>query len=477
MKLVSVEFAVFAGVLLTLYYRIPGHRQWKLLLLAGSLFTLRSGWRNLCFLLATSGSTFLAVGKMEKNKQAFEKSRARKKNRGILALCLGLNFGLLLWCKASLLTGFGLLPLGISFYTFQTMGYAVDVCRGTASGEKNFFRFHLFASYFPLMVQGPICRYPQLAPHFFGVHTYDEKQVSFGLQRMLWGYFKKLVVADRLAPVVMALHSVENSGAAFFLMSLCYAIEIYGDFTGGIDVVLGLSQALGIELPENFQLPFSAKSVAEYWRRWHITLGEWMKRYIFYPISVSRPMLRLGKWMKRRWGFPGNRLPVYAATIVTWIATGLWHGLTPNFLLWGMLNCALILLEQQIPARLRLPEGKWVDRFRMVRTFLLMNLIRVCDLYPDPGDYFRAMTAGANVAALTGNIPLKPEDYGVLAGGIVLMAAVSRFQHQGKSVRRWLWRKPDWVRWGLLFGLFLLILLMGRYGAGYEATNFIYNQF
>ena len=477
MKLTSIEFACFAGALVALYYRIPGRYQWKLLLAASTLFYLRGGWQTLGYLAAASGSVFLAAGKMEQNKASMTRPEARKRNRKWLLLCLGLDLGMLFFCKARLLTGKWLLPLGISFYTFQMLGYLIDVYRGKTEGQGDFWKFHLFASWFPLLVQGPICRYDQLAPQLLGEREFDGRQVSFGFQRMLWGYFKKLVVADRLAPAVAALRQIDDSGAAFFLLSLLYAVEIYADFTGGIDVVLGFSQALGMELPENFDLPFSAKSVAEFWRRWHITLGEWMKDYIFYPVSVSRPMLRLGRYARQRWGSWGKRLPVCIATILTWGATGLWHGLTPNFLVWGMMNCGVILLSQMLPARLHLPQGKRWDRFRMVRTFLLMNCIRVCDLFPDPGDYFGRMLARPNMAALTGALPLTLADWGILAFGIALMCSVSRFQSRGGSVRRWLGRQKQWVRWGMLFGLILLVLLLGRYGVGYEASNFIYNQF
>jgi len=484
MNLASLEFAVFAGLLLLIYYRIPANHQWKLLLIAGTLFYLRSGWQYIAFLLFTSLSAFFAIQKMEKNKAFLGKKEAKQKNRPILTLCLVLNFGLLFFCKASLLvpgTFLSLgLPLGISFYLFQTMGYTIDVYRGAVNGEKSFLRFHLFASYFPLLVQGPICRYSQLAPQLFSGHIYEKKTVSFGFQRMLWGYFKKLVMADRLAPAVAVLRGIEDSGAAFFLLTLLYGIQLYADFTGGIDVVLGLSQSLGIELPENFHLPFFSKNIAEYWRRWHITLGEWMKNYIFFPVSVSRPLLRLGRSAGEKWGKQGRRLPVYIATVITWAATGIWHGLTPNFLLWGMLNCGAILLGELLPARLRLPQGKRWDIFRAFRTFFLMNLIRICDLFPRTKDYFcriGLLFSQPNFSALGEVELLSPVDTGVLLFGMGLMVAVSCFQQRGASVRRWLWRKGETVRYGLLFALFLLVLLMGSYGVGYEASNFIYNQF
>ena len=492
MNLASVKFAAFAVLLLLIYYRIPPRHQWKLLLAAGTAFYLRAGAAHMGFLLVTSLTTFFTIQKMEKNKAEAEgKAAAKAKNRKILSLCLLLNFGLLFFCKASLLRPHSFLslglPFGISFYMFQTTGYVIDVYRDKAEGEPDFFRFHLFASFFPLLVQGPICRYGQLAPQLFAEHKFDQRTVSFGLQRMLWGYFKKLVIADRIAPAVAALRGVEDSGAAFFLLTLFYAIQIYADFTGGIDVVLGLSQSLGIELPENFNLPFFSKNIAEYWRRWHITLGEWMKSYIFFPISVSSPMRRLNKFARSRFGDRGKRIPVYIATIITWAATGIWHGLTPNFLLWGMLNCGIILLSEELSplyarfhSRFHLKEKKWYDGVQILRMFLLMNLIRACDLFPNPMDYFLrlvTLVTNPNVSAISGVIPLKALDLGILAFGITLMSAVSLFQERGGSVRRFLWRKGEGLRFAALFALFLLVLLLGSYGVGYEASNFIYNQF
>lgn len=505
MNLASVQFACFAGVLLFLYYRIPRKGQWVLLMAGGMIFYLSAGAEYLIFLLFTSITTWLTTGRMEKNKETSPaKSGAKEKNRRILTLCLVSNFAVLTLCKACLTEPFAQmakgsplsfltlgLPMGISFYMFQTMGYAIDVYRGTAKGERSFWRFHLFASYFPLLVQGPICRYSQLAPQLFQPHPYDKKTVSFGLQRMLWGYFKKLVIADRIAPAVAALQAPEHTGMAFLLLTVFYAVQLYADFTGGIDVVLGLSQALGISLPENFNRPFFSKNIAEYWRRWHISLGEWMKNYVFFPISVSRPMRRLSKAARNRFGHRGKRVPVYIATIATWFVTGIWHGLTPNFVLWGMLNCFVILLSEELTplyarfhSRFHLKEKGWYGGFEMLRMFLLMNLIRACDLFPDPGDYFRRLgslfTAPDFRILWDGTLlelGLKKLDYGILLCGVGLMLGVSVFQEKRGSVREYLRKGSETVRFLVLFALFLVILLMGSYGVGYEASSFIYNQF
>ena len=307
---------------------------------------------------------------------------------------------------------------------------------------------------------------------------------------MLCGFFKKKVIADRIAAAVIALRGPQFTGVGFFLLTLFYAVQIYADFTGGIDMTIGLSQALGIKLEENFVRPFFSKNIAEYWRRWHITLGEWMKSYIFYPISVSQPMLKLSKKARSSMGNFGKRLPVYVASIATWLVTGIWHGITPNFILWGMMNCFVIVVSEELNPlyekfhnRFGLKEKKWYGAFEILRMFLLMNLIRIVDLFPNVADYFRRM--GSLVTTFNFQIlwngtlmklGLSALDYGIILGGIVLMFCVSLYQEKKGSVREVLWTKPV-LRYILVFVLLVIVLLMGSYGIGYNASDFIYNQF
>lgn len=445
----------------------------------------------LVYNLFTTLTTYAAVRTMDYNQTACAKKTAKKKNRLWVMLCLAVNFGLLAVCKIRLTLEHLALPLGLSFYIFQSMGYVLDVYRGTAKAERNPLKLALFVSYFPCLVQGPICKFSQLAPQLFSFHEYDGKQVSFGLQRMLWGYFKKLVVADRIAVAVSALKAPEYPGVSFLVLTVFYAIQIYGDFTGGIDIALGLSEAMGIKLPENFIRPFFSKNIAEYWRRWHISLGCWMKDYIFYPVSVSRPMRHLSKAARAEFGDRGKRLPVYVASVATWFVTGIWHGLTPNFILWGMLNCAIIVISEELSplyaqfhTRFHLKEKWWYGAFEMLRMFFLMNLIRISDLFPHTGDYFFRV-----VSLLTTHnfhilwdgtlmkLGLSSLDYGILILGIGLMVSVSLAQEQKGSIRELLWNGSSTLRYCLTFCLFLAVLLMGRYGVGYDAGNFIYNQF
>ena len=484
MRLTSVDFLLFAGVLLILYYAIPRRGQWVLLLTASYAFYLESGPGNLFFILLTTVTTYGTARLLARNQAAYDKKTAKAKNRRWIRLCLAVNFGLLAVCKVRFTFENILLPMGISFYMFQSMGYVLDVYRGSIKAEKNPFQLALFISFFPQLVQGPISKYQTLAPQLLGEHPYDGKQVSFGLQRMLWGYFKKLVIADRIAVAVAALKGPEYTGLSFLVLTVFYAVQIYGDFTGGIDIAAGLSEALGIRLPENFLRPFFSKNTAEYWRRWHITLGQWMKEYVFYPVSVSAPMRRLSKTARRKWPAFGKRLPVYAASFATWFCTGIWHGITPNFLLWGMMNCLVLVVSEELTplydrfhSRFQLKGKGWYGVFESLRMFLLMNLIRVVDLFPDVGEYFRRLGClFTSFRVPFSELGLTGLDYGILILGCGLMLALSGIQERRGSVRELLWKRGG-LRGILLFALFLAVLLMGSYGIGYDAGNFIYNQF
>ena len=521
MSFTSFDFLLFAGVVLLAYYLIPGKWQWLLLLGASYCFYLSAGWEYLFFILFTTVTTYLSTVMMGKRLEQQDiylkehkaelgreerkayKAKVKSGNRVWLTICLVLNFSVLAFCKGCLIEPLHSavqegslsflrvgLPIGISFYMFQSMGYVLDVYRGTAKAEKSFLRLALFVSYFPQLVQGPISKYNQLAPALNEPHPFDGREGSFGLQRVLWGYFKKLVIADRIAAAVIALRGPEYTGVGFLVLTVFYAVQIYGDFTGGIDITIGLSQALGIPLQENFIRPFFSKNIAEYWRRWHRSLGEWMKDYIFYPISVSGPMRSLSTAARKRFPKFGKRLPVYVATVATWFATGIWHGFSPNFILWGMLNCAVIIASEELAPlykrfhdRFHLKEKKWYGGFEILRMFCLMNLIRACDLFADVGEYFRRVgsiftTFNAHILwdGTLMNLGLTGLDYIILAVGVVILFCVSLIQEKG-PIRERLAKQPAALRYGLIILLLIVVLLMGQYGIGYDASNFIYNQF
>ncbi|HHU49994.1 MAG: MBOAT family O-acyltransferase [Caldicoprobacterales bacterium] len=517
MHFASFEFILFLIILVVLYYLIPRKWQWVLLLAASYVFYSFAGVGNFAYILITTITTWLVAIKMDKMRQHQSDYLARMKKemsredrkaykaeikarqRKWLIACLVVNFGILAVLKYAgyfqISSSLGLvLPLGISFYTFQSMGYLIDVYRGTYESEKNLAKLALFISFFPQLIQGPISRFNQLKETLFAEHTFDSKNISYGLMRILWGFFKKLVIADRLFYAVSTIISSPNEyqGAYILAGMFFYAIELYADFTGGIDIAIGSAQLLGIRLNENFQLPYFSKSIAEYWRRWHITLGTWFKDYLFYPISVSKTMLNLSKKARKTLGDGvAKRLPIYIASIIVWFTTGVWHGSSWNFIVWGLMNCFVILVSQEcVPLynkfHERFPEAGrtgWYRLFQVVRTFWLMSFIRTLDLYPQVGTTFRLYASVFTVWNLPElfqgglmQLGLTGADYIVLAAAVGLMLFVS-LKSRSESFLEKVSSRPIVVRYATYFAIFVFILIFGAYGIGYDSNQFIYSRF
>jgi len=529
MLFTSYEFLGFVFIIFLLYYLLPGKFQWPMLLISSYVFYWIANPVYLIYILFTTISIFLLGCRIEKlrdgqlaflieNKEKLTKEEKKEYKNGIkrkqwkiLLIGLLVNLGILAVVKYTNFvisninaiirvvngTEFGFLnivvPMGISFYTFQSLGYVIDVYRGTCKAERNPFKFALFVSFFPQLVQGPISRYSDLAKTLYEEHRFDARTVSYGLQRILWGFFKKLVVADRiLTGVNTIIHDTDSySGAYVFVGMMFYAIELYADFTGGIDITIGIAETLGITVTENFNRPFFSKSIKEYWRRWHITMGTWFTDYIFYPISVCKPMLKFSKFARKHFGEAiGKRIPVYLSSFAVWLATGIWHGASWNFVVWGLGNWVVIMISQELEPlyqkfhnRFHLENNRVFNAFQVIRTILLMSCLRTFDCYRDVPLTFKmfgTMFTTRNWSILWNGslmgLGLDVADYIILAVGIFLMIAVSLMQRKSK-VRDQIAEKPYPVRFVLWYGLFLLVLITGAYGVGYDASQFIYNQF
>lgn len=527
MLFTSYGFIAFLAVLFALYYVIPKRLQWLLLLAADAVFYACAGWKGLCFMAATVVVSWAAtnlMGASLKEQKAFlsspegralerperkaYKKQCKKRRKLIFVLALIADIGILAALKytnflinnvnaifsADIASVDWVLPLGISFYTFQTVSYVIDVYWEKVEPERNILRVALFTSFFPLLIQGPISRFGDLKDTLFAGHKADFKQISFGLQRILWGYFKKLVIADRLLVAVTALCGDPEAytGAYVFIGAVLYAAELYADFTGGIDITIGIAQVLGISVKENFIRPYFSRNIAEYWRRWHISMGTWFKDYIFYPLSVAPWLLKLSKGARKKIsdGF-GRKLSVYVSTIVTWFLTGLWHGAAWNFVVWGLLNAFFILLAEEfkpVSQRFRAKHEKLVSGFgyrvfETLRTFLLVCSLRVLDCYRDVAVSFCAIgTVFTDFnwrEAFSGELlqlGLTGADYIVAFCGVAVMFAVSCVQEKRGSVRELLWEKPV-LSYAVFFILAVAVLTFGAYGVGYDASQFIYNQF
>ncbi len=525
MLFTSYGFIAFLTVIFLLYYVVPKKFQWVLLLAGSYFFYACAGIHFLAYIAVTSVTTWFAAqritaileeqscylkankGNLNREEKKTYKAKMKKKTRKWMLPCLLLNIGILAVIKYTdfvisninsiFSTGFTFmnfaLPMGISFYTFQSMGYLIDVYRGKYPAQESLPKFALFVSFFPQMVQGPISRYDQLADTLYSPHSFDLKPISFGLQRILWGFFKKLLVADRLVVAVKTLvgSPSQYTGGYVILAIFFYAIELYADFTGGIDITIGIAEVFGIRLTENFIRPYFSKNINEYWTRWHITMGTWFKDYIFYPISVCQPMLKLSKASREKFGKEvGKRVPVYLANIVVWFTTGLWHGASWNFIVWGMLNCLVTLVSYEMEplyakfhGRYHLNTHRWYDGFQVIRTFWLMGAIRILDCYRNVpvtfcqlGSIFTTFNGGEIVNGGWLGLGLGLADYGVVLSGSLLMLLVSLKGRRG-SVREMLAQKPDFWRKAAYLALLFVEIIFGAYGEGYDDNQLIYNQF
>lgn len=526
MLFTSIEFVAFVTIIFALYYILPKKCQWPLLLLASYIFYYIADPRYLIFIIVTTVSTYLISIKLEKingrtkeyisehselTKDEKKKYKAEMKHKKWmwLLVCLFFNIGILSVTKYTnfvienvnnLFNGsLGLkqidiiVPMGISFYTFQTMGYIIDVYRGKQQIERNPLKLALFVSFFPQLVQGPISRFGQLSETLFSSHKFEGKTVTSGLTRMLWGYFKKVVIADRIIVAVTTLiGDTTYTGAYVFVAMMFYAFELYCDFTGGIDITIGIAEVLGIKMPENFNLPYFSKNIKEYWNRWHITMGSWFTDYIFYPISVCGPVLKLSKWSRRVLGETiGKRVPIYFSSFVVWFATGVWHGAAWNFIVWGLANYVVIMISQELEPvygkfhnRFKIKDKALYGVFEIIRTILLMSCIRMFDCYRNVPVTFKmigSMFTEFDISVFTDgslmHIGLSAHDYIVLVAGLIIVLSVSIIKTRVKSVRESLYNKPAVLTYGIMAALFLVIIVFGAYGVGYDSSQFIYNQF
>lgn len=532
MAITSLSFLVFIAIIIIVYYVLPNKEsQWIWLLAASLFFYLYTGINNIIYILITAGSSYFATRFMEYlrlNSKKFlsihkdeltkeqRKSVVRKcnfKRKSVMIVTLLLNFGILCMFKylnflleqinalANCFTVSAscdlsvniIIPLGISFYTFQTMGYLVDVYWEKIEVEHNFAKVLLFVSFFPQITQGPISNYRQLSGELFRNHEFQYKNYSYGCQRMIWGFFKKMVIADSLAPFVRESFQnySEYSGISILLSAFMYSVQIYADFSGYMDIVCGFSEILDIQLTENFERPYFSKSIAEYWRRWHISLGAWFKTYIYYPVAVAKWNRNFGKFVGSKLGsMVSKTLPASIALVVTWFVTGLWHGASWSYIAWGLVNGFFIIFSlwmepiyQKVKEKMRIDETKkkWLA-FQVIRTFILVTFIKVL---PEVGTLSEGIGYLKQIF-INHNIPLSLAElipgYGgisdllnimVVILGIGLMIIVSIIQRKQK-VRDFIQRLPKAARWVIYVSLMFMIIVFGT-GGGKE--NFMYAQF
>lgn len=536
MSLISGAFALFFVVTVAVYFLLPVKKyQWLVLLLASYVFYFFSGWQNFAFILLTSFSTWLAALRIEQRnlavkaevkahkedwdkeqKKAFKEAENRKTRR-IMVLTLLLNFGILFVLKyAGFLTkaagdrfGFSpltvrwLLPLGISFYTFQAMGYVIDVYRGDIKAERNFGKLALFVSFFPQLIQGPISRYDQLADQLYAEHTISFARIKYGCELVLWGLFKKLVIANRAAVAIQTVTAAPEvySGTTLTFILLLYALQLYADFSAGIDIARAAAQMLGIDMVQNFRQPYFATSITDFWNRWHISLGAWMKNYVFYPIALSKRANRFTKAMKashfgstKVGAHLANVLPGTFASLLVFLIVGVWHGAGWRFILYGLWNGGIIMLSILLK-----PVFDWVNRllripvaspehhlFRILRTFVLVSIGNITDLAHGGRECFvwlRRIFCDQQLfrgrEEILGGLGLALSDYNVLilCTALLYIVGVLRERNPQGSLRQKLDGFRFVTRWVVIFVGILATVILGVYGPGFSAAEFAYMQF
>ncbi|MBE6010226.1 MAG: MBOAT family protein [Lachnospiraceae bacterium] len=531
MNLISVQFLLFCAIVVIVFYAVPKRFQWIVLLAASLYFYWTSGNRNILFVLITSISTYFAAcgiqksleyqkawvkehkGKIEKSQIKAFKEKCKKQQKTILVLTLVLNFGLLCVFKYlhfaveqinQLITSFGgataipdawslIVPLGISFYTFQTMGYLVDVYLKKTSAETNYFKVLLFVSFFPQMTQGPISNFKFLTTELFKEHTFTYRQYSWGVQRMIWGFFKKIVIADWMSVFVNDVFQNYPSytGITTLIGAFMYSVQIYADFSGYMDIVCGFCEILGIRLTENFNRPYFSKSIAEYWRRWHISLGAWFKTYIYYPIALSKWNQKLGKRLRKVFGKKvGQTMPASIALVVVWLVTGLWHGASWAYIAWGGVNGIFIIFSLWMEPvydswkrKLHIKENSFYWRaFMTIRTFVLVTFIKVLpevgSLQDGFGLWKQIFTNHVIPHDLHQLLPFAHSKFKLLALAVsVLLIFITSMIQRKQPIRQWLEDHTHYVTRLILFAFAIIIIIHVESLISDVAGGFLYEQF
>ena len=503
MELTSFRFLCFLCAVIFIYYLLPvftnGRGQRHVLLIASLIYYILAGNGVLIFFPLISAAVTWFLIKCLHRLSAEQLIRKRFLLITELVILLGSLLSFKLMNYAGIRPGGYGAPLGLSFYTFILLGYFIDVYNGIDEGTQDLEGTVLSGMFFPLMTSGPIIRFRESAGGFLVRHRLVYDDLTSGAQRMLWGFFKQLVISQRLGKVVDTVYA-EGSGYTgwyIWLATVCFAFQLYTNFSGCMDIVLGLSEMLGLNMPENFRLPFLAQSISEYWRRWHITLGSWMRDMVFYPLLRSGFFMKQGKRLTERFGKKrGKQLNTWGAMFLLWLAVGLWHGGALKYVIGsGLLHWFYIVAgEATLPFWGRLfgeilhlnLKSRMADALRVLRTFFLVCIGFV---------FFRADSTLHAITLLVQALPwrtsvpdggglfmlgLSPVEWTIALVSLMIMTTVELINDQSLSsggIRAKIASMSLLPRWLIWFALIFYLLLLGEYGPGYSAAEFIYRGF
>lgn len=535
MNFTTLAFLPFLLIVIALYFTVFRKCQWMFLLFASVLFYMFSGPKYIIFVFISTLVAFIGALRIqslhdfekktlaEKDfskdaKKAFKKKLTSKRKHvlwvvfivviGLLAVIKYTNFALTSISSIFNLTNDWsdkfkfVLPLGISFYTFMLVGYILDVYWKRYAAEKNFFKLALFSVYFPHVIQGPIGRYDRLSVQFFADHPFDYDRVTKGFQLILWGYFEKMVISDRISIFTTSIFAKwhELTGFPILLGVSLFSVQLYLDWIGCMDIARGISEIFGINLDRNFWHPFFAKNMPEYWRRWHISLGNWFKDYLLYPVSMSGLCKSINRSTRKKWGNQASR--AFSAVVpaaVVWIVTGVWHGAAACYVLWGIYHGILIILSallevpiQNLCKKLKInTECFSFNLFRMIRTFMLSTIGRIFFATAAGfGPFLEMLKRGFNLRYFNLHMLFDESLYsfGLDRNGFNLMVLLifmiwgvgmlqEKFDKDKKTIRDVIAEQNLIFRWICYLALIAGIIVFGIYGSGYNAGAFFYGKF
>lgn len=515
---------VFLPITIILYSICPTKKRPIVLLIASYIFFWSISGKLIVYLIASTLIIYLfsMIAKLnykkrdeklktvEKDLKKETKLEYSNKLRKILILCILIQIGILIVLKYSGFIGNNInsllkainipidlniknfiVPIGISFYTLQAVSYMVDVYKEVIIPDTNIGRLALYLSFFPQIMEGPICRYRDTAEKLWSGNKITYKSLIYGIQRILFGLMKKMIIADRLDIIVSNIfenYSQYNGGIIASGM-IFYTLQLYMDFSGVMDIVIGIGEIFGVRLSENFKQPFLSKSVSEFWTRWHITLGAWFRDYIYYPVSMSKFGKKLLTKSKKKLGnYYGPLMTSIVALFIVWICNGIWHGSAWNYIFFGLYHFTLILIE-----RLTEPITKKIIKKLKINTaniiYSSIQIIKTTILVFFGELFFRAngLKAGFYMFgkiftnfSINGNVlklGLDSKDFIIITIFTIIIFITSIMKEKNINIRDEIGKKNIIIRWSIYYAVILSIIIFGAYGKGYIPVNPMYAQF
>jgi alginate O-acetyltransferase complex protein AlgI len=523
----SVFLILFLPAVVVAYAIAPKRARWLVLLLASYAFVWSISQWLIVFLLATTAITFgtgLALnGLLERRDAQLEQAPSSKravrqacKHRMKLVLAAGIivDFGILVTLKylgffggitSSLFNLLGIqatliapkigITIGISFYTLMAVSYLIDVYRETTKADTNLGRIALFLSFFPHIMEGPICRYSQTAERLWTGQNVTRDNLYYGMLRIAIGFAKKFIIADRLNLFVKPVFDnyAGYDGGIIALAAVLYTVQLYCDFSGCMDVAIGTARIFNVSLPENFRQPFFSKTASEFWQRWHITLGTWFKDYVYYPVSLSNPVKKLTSRARKRFGNRyGPLLTSSIALFCVWLGNGLWHGAGSQYLFFGMYYFALILAggfvepnAQALASRFHINrESIPYQAFRIARTLVIIFIGEMffrASSFHDGIAMFQKLATSFSLDSLASSavvgVGMDIYDFAIVAIFAAIVLICDILAERGANVVDATANRNAPVRWTACILLVFSVIVFGAYGYGYAPVDPMYAQY